>query len=56
MDKYRECILNIDWNALNVYEDCDTYYKHFIDKFKIQIQSSESKTGTEIDSLGSLQV
>ena len=31
---YRECILNIDWNALNVYEDCETYYKHFIDKFK----------------------
>ena len=34
MDRYRECMLNIDWNALNVYEDCETYYKHFIDKFK----------------------
>ena len=34
LDRYRECILNIDWNALNVYEDCETYYKHFIDKCK----------------------
>ena len=34
MDRYRECILNIDWNALDVYEDCESYYKHFIDKFK----------------------
>ena len=33
MDRYRECILNIDWNALDVYENCETYYKHFIDKF-----------------------
>ena len=34
MGKYRECILNIDWNVLNVHEDCKTYYKHFTDKFK----------------------
>ena len=26
MDRYRECILNIDWNALNVYEDCETMF------------------------------
>ena len=32
--KYQDCISNTDWTALNVYENCETYYKHFIDEFK----------------------
>ena len=34
IEKYKDCISNTDWTALNVYENCETYYKHFIDKFK----------------------
>ena len=34
---HRECILNIDWNALSVFGGCEAYYEHFIDEFKIYI-------------------
>ena len=34
IEKYKDCISNTDWTALNVYENCETYYKHFIDEFK----------------------
>ena len=34
IEKYKDCISNTDWTALNVYENCETYYKYFIDEFK----------------------
>ena len=34
IEKYKDCISNTDWTALNVYENCETYYKHFIDEFR----------------------
>ena len=33
-ENYKDCILNADWTALNVYGNCETYYEHFIDEFK----------------------
>ena len=34
IEKYKDCILHTDWTALTEYVNCETYYKHFIDKFK----------------------
>ena len=34
IEKYKDCKSNTDWTALNVYENCETYYRHFIDEFK----------------------
>ena len=34
IEKYKDCISNTDWTALNVYENCETDYKNFIDEFK----------------------
>ena len=34
IEKYKDCILNTDWTALNMYENCEIYYKYFIDEFK----------------------
>ena len=34
IEKYKDCISNTDWTALNVYENCETYCRHFIDEFK----------------------
>ena len=34
IEKYKYCILNTDCTALNVHENSETYYKHFIGKFE----------------------
>ena len=52
IEKYRECILNADWAVLNVYEDCETYYKHFMTMY---FQTSKSRNDIEIDPRGLLQ-
>ena len=60
IEKYKDCISNTDWTALNMYENCETYYKHFIDVFKniydhgMYFQSSKSRNDIETDSHGSL--
>ena len=59
IEKYKDCISNTDWAALNVYENCETYNKHFIDEFKkyMTMYFQSSKSGNEIETVshGSLR-
>ena len=59
IEKYKDCISNTDWTALNVYENCETYYNTLLMNLKIYMtmyfQYSDSRNDIETYSHGSLQ-